>query len=95
MVPRCWPRLATSAAATDLNDPRAPRKIAAQRRTPTEAEAVGKVHDRVTLSVAKLKDRNAPRAKEAWKFGDQSADHVETVGPAIEGEARLRCDRDA
>jgi hypothetical protein len=45
------------------------------------------------LTIAKLECRRATWAKESWKLGDQTADALKAVAPAVERHARLGGDR--
>jgi hypothetical protein len=45
------------------------------------------------LAIAKLECRRATWAKESWKLGDQTANALKTVAPAVERDARLGGDR--
>jgi hypothetical protein len=45
------------------------------------------------LAIAKLECRRTTWAKEPWKLGDQTANTLKAVAPAVERHARLGGDR--
>jgi hypothetical protein len=45
------------------------------------------------LTIAKLERCRTAWAKESWKLGDQAADALKAVAPAVERHARLGGDR--
>jgi hypothetical protein len=45
------------------------------------------------LTIAKFECRRTTWAKESWKLGDQTADALKAVAPAVERHARLGGDR--
>jgi hypothetical protein len=45
------------------------------------------------LTIAKLECRRATWAKESWKLGDQTANALKAVAPAVKRHARLGGDR--
>jgi hypothetical protein len=81
-------------AATNLRDARASREITADADAPTKAEPANKRAHRVGLAVAKLQDRRGAWTQESRQFGNQAANALKAIAPAIQRKARLSGNRD-